>query len=86
MSWDYRVVRTAHGYAIYEVYYDDGGRPEARTEDPASPFGETLEALVDDVRHYLAALRQPVLDDARFHRGSGRPFVADDEGCTRDRP
>jgi hypothetical protein len=30
MTWDDRVVRTADGYAIYEVY-DDGGGPEART-------------------------------------------------------
>jgi hypothetical protein len=85
MTWDDRVVRTADGYTIYEVY-DDGGGPEACTEDPASPFGETLEELADDVRYYLAALQQPVLDDALFHRGGARPFGADDEGCTRDRP
>jgi hypothetical protein len=60
------VVRPAHGCAIYEVY-DDGGGPEARTEDPASPFGETLEELADDGRYDLAALQQPVFDDARFH-------------------
>jgi hypothetical protein len=76
MTWDDRVVRTADGYAIYEVY-DDGGGPEARTEDPASPFGETLEELADDVRYYLAALQQPVLDDALFHRGRARPFGVD---------
>lgn len=61
------MVRTADGYAIYEVY-DDGGGPEERTEDPASPFGETVEELADDGRYDLAALQQPVFDDARFHR------------------
>jgi hypothetical protein len=32
MTWDARVVRTAHGSAINAVY-DDDGRPEALTED-----------------------------------------------------
>jgi hypothetical protein len=36
MTWNDRVVRTANGdeewFAIYEIYYDDDGRPEARTE------------------------------------------------------
>jgi len=66
MTWNYRVVRTAHGdeewFAIYEVYYDAEGRPEARTDTPACPAGATLEELAEDLRHYQAALNQPVLD------------------------
>jgi len=47
MSWNYRVVHTVNGavetFAIYEVFYDDQGEPEARTEHPSYPAGETLE-------------------------------------------
>jgi hypothetical protein len=58
-SWNYRVVRTEDpggvSYAIDEVCDDADGRPHARTVDPAHPTGETL-----------AALDQPVLEDAVF--------------------
>jgi hypothetical protein len=70
MSWNYRVVRTTEGdpesFAIYEVFYDDQGQPEARTEQPSYPAGETLEELRHDLQHYLAALDHPVLEDAVF--------------------
>ena len=59
-------------------------RPEARTEGPASPFGETLEELADDVRYYAATPRQPVIDDAVFQWGRGQPFGPDDGGSTHD--
>jgi hypothetical protein len=66
MTWNYRVVHTAdvagESYAIYEVYYDNG-RPSSRTEHPSYPAGETLEELAEDLRHYQAALQQPVLED-----------------------
>ena len=39
----------------------------------AAPAGETLDELEDDVRHYLAALRQPVLEDAVFCRPDEAP-------------
>ena len=70
MTWNYRVVRTIdraeESFAIYEVYYDDDGRPEARTAEPAYPAGETLEELQEDLAWYLRALQEPVLDDAIF--------------------
>jgi hypothetical protein len=78
MTWNYRVVRTTDGeeesFAIYEVYYDDEDRPEARTEQPASPAGETLEEL----QAYLRALSEPVLDDAIFRRATGELFGANE--------
>jgi hypothetical protein len=74
MSWDYRVIRTegeaGARYAIYEVYYDDEDRPEARTGHPSYPAGETLEELQEDLHSYQAALSQPVLDDALFGSSS----------------
>jgi hypothetical protein len=72
MSWDYRIVHTTDGgaeaYAIYEVFYDEQGAPEARTEQPSYPAGETLDELRDDLRSYQEALRQPVLEDTVFHQ------------------
>ena len=82
MTWNYRVVRTANGdeewFAIYEIYYDDDGRPEARTEAPAHPAGKTLEELAEDLRSYQAALRKPVLEDAVFRQVTGGLFGAED--------
>jgi hypothetical protein len=82
MTWNYRVVRTTDGeaetFAIYEVYYDGDGRPEARTEEPASPAGETLKELAEDLTCYQAALSQPILDDALFRKATGEPFGADE--------
>jgi hypothetical protein len=80
MTWNDRVVRTTDGeeetFAIYEVYDDDDGRPEARTEEPASPAGGTLEELAEDLTYYQAALSQPVLDDAVFRQTTGKLFGA----------
>ena len=82
MTWNYRVVCTTDGeeesFAIYEVYYDDEDRPEARTEQPASPAGETLEELQEDLQAYLRALSEPVLDDAIFRRATGALFGANE--------
>jgi hypothetical protein len=81
MTWNDRVVRTTEGdtewFAIDEVYDDDNGRPEARTAEPAHPADETLEALAEDLRHYQAALNQPVLNDAVFRRATGELFEVD---------
>ena len=72
MTWNYRVVHTTEdeeeAFAIYEVFYDEQGEPEARTESPSYPAGANIEALREDVRHYLAALDQPVLEDHLFPR------------------
>jgi hypothetical protein len=55
--WDYRVVHTAAGYAVYEVYYADDGTIEGRTEEPSYPMGDPLEALRDDLAAYLGPVR-----------------------------
>jgi hypothetical protein len=77
-----RVVRTTDGdeewFAIDEVFYDDNGRPETRTEEPAHPAGETLEGLAEDLTYYQAALSQPVLDDTVFRRAAGHLFGAEE--------
>jgi len=74
MSWNYRVIRRSSGaeewYAIYEVYYDDAGRPIACTESPSRPFGETPEELAADLQHFTEALEKPALD---YDQITGQP-------------
>lgn len=68
MTWDYRVIVKDGSYYIYEVYYDDDGNPGAFTEDPVSPFGESLEELKEDLKHFSDALSLPVLDYSELEK------------------
>lgn len=71
MGWNYRVLRRLYEmpdgrheaqFAIYEVYYDHDGRPNACSMEPLYPAGESMEELRRDVAAYVAALDLPVLD------------------------
>jgi hypothetical protein len=57
MSWNYRIFRHSNKhvcyYQIHEAYYDDSGKVELWTENSASPFGETVEELLNDTRMML---------------------------------
>ena len=49
-TYDYRVVKTDEGYSIYEVYYDQLGKPEAYSADPTLNFYcETVEGLKSEL-------------------------------------
>ena len=69
-GWNYRVVRkvtitgndTDVWYGIHEVYYGADGHPEACTEGPVVPVGETLGELEADIAAYVDALRKPAID------------------------
>lgn len=67
MSWNHRVLRTTDpdgtfGFAIHEVYYHDDGSIKAWTEQPTSPFGETLKELQKDVTMFERAFTRHILD------------------------
>jgi hypothetical protein len=47
--WDYRVFSEDGGYTIRTVYYDDRGAITACSEKPIEPFGESLEALQEEL-------------------------------------
>ena len=70
MSWNYRVVQSAVGLRIFDVYYTDDGRPIAVNATPSYVYGST----VDDLRAQLAlmaeALQQPILNEAEIGRQS----------------
>ena len=67
MTWNYRVLSrtTASGtetwLGIYEVYYDADGNPVNCSESEVSPYGETLEELLADLKKYAAAAEKPIL-------------------------
>lgn len=61
-TWNYRIVRVADPcveYNLYEVYYDDTGRPVARTRNPATLGGDTEQEALDAVKN--------AFEDAFFH-------------------
>ena len=62
------------GAVPWKVYYDDDGRPEARTERPVHPAGKTWEELEADVQAYLGALQEPILEDTVFRQAIGGLF------------
>lgn len=76
--WNYRVIRKTHDcesiinpgekwvtFGIHEVYYTDG-KPSMTTEDAMEPHGETLEELLEDMKHFQLALDKPVLNYEDF--------------------
>jgi len=70
MSWNYRVIRhivdEEEFFQIHEVHYNDDGHPEMITEEPISPFGETVEELSHTMIHMLSGLTKPILDATMF--------------------
>ena len=73
MTWNHRVVRIRDGkgeplLGIYEVYYDDDGKPEHRTLEPIGVITEDVgDETKKDMRKILGrmlnCLDQPILDD-----------------------
>ena len=66
--WNYRFVAVErHGeteIGLYEVYYDDQGKPNGRTDEPAIIAGGTKVGAWDALTKACGAIGQPVLTDA----------------------
>ncbi|NJL70698.1 MAG: hypothetical protein HC888_03315 [Candidatus Competibacteraceae bacterium] len=62
MSWNYRIVKLADGgYAIHEVYYDKGGKPNSMTKDAITFGGDTPEEVSRQIEMaYNDAKKHPV--------------------------
>ena len=73
-TWNYRVIRKAAPqsgevtYQIHEVYYREDGSIDCWTQQPVEPLGVTESQLRNDIHAFLAAFRQPVLEE-RQQRG-----------------
>ena len=65
MTWNYRIIRTVkdgvESFDIHEVYYEADGQPFLWSVEPIAPTGDTLEELIEDMRHMALALNKPVL-------------------------
>lgn len=70
--WNYRVMLTKdkenleNYFGIKEVYYNDDNSIMAISENPISPFGETLEELTNDLEKFQKALKLPVLIESEI--------------------
>lgn len=74
MSWNYRVIKSAEGYSIYEVFYDDNGNPDACTQEPIVDFYcETPEAIQFELDIIKKAFDKPVLNIEDFGEESSPP-------------
>ena len=73
-SWNHRVIKrrlrrakgsteTIDSFGIHEVYFEDDGVIWGWTKRPMAPYGETLEELENDVKWFVNALKEPVLDE-----------------------
>ena len=72
MAWNYRVVRTAQGFSVFEVFYDESGRPMSCTERPTLDFFcETPEGVLEELEIIKAAFDQPSLDMDTIERSKG---------------
>ena len=65
-SWNYRVVKHKNPdgdwYAVHQVHYNDAGDINAISEDPISPFGESVVELRKDLNLMQMAYTAGVLD------------------------
>lgn len=75
MSWNYRVVRGANDLRIFDVYYDESGRPIATHAAPAYVYGETMDDLRAQLQLMNEALTLPILDEADI--GTAKPPSAE---------
>ena len=70
MTWNYRIVKfrdewdEKEYYGLFEVYYGDDGKPEARTEDPFFIMDEPYDYL--ELMKVISAWIEPVLKDEIF--------------------
>lgn len=62
MTWNHRVVRKQGLLQVYEVYYDELGRPASVTETAVSPMGDNLQELASEIKAFAKALSKPILD------------------------
>jgi hypothetical protein len=73
VGWNHRVLesRTEAGerlHGVYEVHYDESGRPIDHTENSVKPIGEDLKTLARELAMFRGALRKPVLSYKSFPR------------------
>lgn len=70
MSWNHRILASEHKnemyYQIYEVYYDDNGKPNSYTENPITIGGDNIESIKWQLDHISKCLDKPILSIKDF--------------------
>lgn len=65
MTWNYRLVKTAEGVSVFEVFYDELGQPIGLTAQPTlNFFCETVEDILAELEIIKAGFKLPVLDES----------------------
>lgn len=68
-TWNYRVIRKTCEqtgqiiFQVHEVYYAEDGSIDCWTQQPVEPLGTSEAQLRNDIHGFLAAFRQPVLEE-----------------------
>ena len=63
MSCNYRILKTPKGLSIYEVYYDEDGKPISCTENPILDFHvDSEEDIKEEIKIIQKAFESPTLD------------------------
>jgi len=70
--WNFRILKRGKGketyYAIYEVFYTEGGKPEGCTKDPIDVGSEDLKGIKWTLNKMRLALKKPVLSYEMFEK------------------
>ena len=75
MTWNHRVLKRVYSpgekceethYQIYEVYYNEEGKPTSCTMEPDYPTGESINELREDLERMIKALEHPILNYEDF--------------------
>jgi hypothetical protein len=65
MTWNYRVVRTAEGVSVFEIFYDEAGRPTGSAERPTlNFFCETEGGVLSELEVIRGAFELPTLSSS----------------------
>ena len=68
-TWNYRVLKKTDSYSqettyqIHEVYYHPDGSIDCWNHTPVEPLGVSEPGLRNDIQSFLAAFRQPILQE-----------------------
>ena len=67
MNWNYRILKTPKGLSIYEVYYDEDGKPHSCAENPILDFHvESEEDIKEEIKIIKKAFESPTIDFKDF--------------------
>ena len=65
------MVRTSDGLQIFDVYYNDQGKPIAANATPSTVYGETVKELQEKLALIAKALTLAILEESEIgSRGS----------------